>query len=289
MLYEFGGYTEETEPDAQGRLYAWQTAIGLQAVDGLKPSDFLVQTAQRNISGEISIDDARRLISEYYETRDLSTTEEADAHEADKVAANIAKLLGERSFKLLPAMVPEIHRRVFEGVFKFAGQYRKIDISKKEWVLRQDTVMYCPAPAIAESVVWDIEQELKCDYGELSLQQAVEHVATFIAALWQIHPFAEGNTRTTAVLLIKYLRFMGFEVDNTPFARNAWYFRNALVRANYHDTRKGIRKNPTFLIQFLRNVLMGEQHELKNRYLRIPENANAPHTTEQVTEQVREG
>lgn len=149
--------------------------------------------------------------------------------------------------------------------------------------------MYWPAPAIAESVVWDIEQELKCDYGKLSLQQAVEHVATFIAALWQIHPFAEGNTRTTAVLLIKYLRFMGFEVDNTPFARNAWYFRNALVRANYHSPRKGIRKNPAFLIQFLRNVLMGEQHELQNRYLRIPENADTLHVTEQVTEQVREG
>ena len=287
-MTEFGGYEIAQEPDSEGRLYAWQIAIGLQAVDGLKPSDFLTQTANRNIAGDISIDEARHLIHEYYENRELRTQQEIDEHEADKVSANIAKLLGEEAFRLIPATISYIHECIFDGVFKFAGQYRKINISKKEWVLRGDSVSYTPAPVIAESITWDIEQELKCDYSKLNMEQAVEHIASFISALWQIHPFAEGNTRTSAVLLIKYLRFMGFAVDNASFVRHAWYFRNALVRANYHNTKKHINKEPKYLLRFLRNVLLGENHELKNRYLIIPEEVSAPPSTEQATVQVQQ-
>ena len=287
-MTEFGGYEIAQEPDSEGRLYAWQIAIGLQAVDGLKTSDFLTQTANRNIAGDISIDEARHLIHEYYENRELRTRQEIDEQEADKVSANIAKLLGEESFRLIPATVAYIHERIFDGVFEFAGQYRKINISKKEWVLRGDSVLYTPAPVIAESVTWDIEQELKWDYGKLNMEQAVRHIASFISALWQIHPFAEGNTRTTAVLLIKYLRFMCFAVDNAPFVRHAWYFRNALVRANFHNAKKHIDKEPKYLHRFLRNVLLGEKHELKNRYLIIPEDPSANTPTEQVTEQAQQ-
>lgn len=284
-MTEYGEYDIEKEPDTQGkRLYAWQTAIGLQAVDGLKTSDFLMQTARRNIDGDISIDEARQLIHEYYESREIRTAQENDEQVADKVAANIAKLLGEETFKLMPAIVAEIHRRIFEGVYEFCGQFREVDISKKEWVLRGDTVIYTPAPAILESLVWDIEQELKCDYDAMTMEQAVPHIAQFISGLWQIHPFREGNTRTTAVFLIKYLRYMGFAVDNTPFAQHSWYFRNALVRANYRNAHQKINKQPEFLVRFLRNVMMGEKHELKNRYLIIPASNTPP--TEQVTVQV---
>lgn len=286
MWSEFGEYTPDTEPEGAQRLYVWQMAVGLQAVDGLKPSDFLLQTARRNIAGDIGIDEARRLVYEYYDKRELRTAQERAENEADKVSANIAKLLGERSFKLFPGIIRGIHQRLFEGVYSFAGEYRKVDISKKEWVLRGDSVLYCIAPMIAESVNWDIEQELKRDYIACSMPQAVEQIAKFIAGLWQIHPFREGNTRTMAVFLIKYLRYMGFEVDNTPFARHSWYFRNALVRANYSDKQRGIHKDYAYLVRFLSNLLIGESHELKNRYLIIPDTA-VPASTEQVTEQAR--
>ncbi len=176
-------------------------------------------------------------------------------------SAYIAKVLGERSFKLFPGVVSSIHQRLFEGVYSFAGQYRKVDISKKEWVLRGDSVLYCTAPMIAESVTWDVEQEAKRNYMALSMPQAVEKIAEFISGLWQIHPFSEGNTRTMAVLLVKYLRYMGVEIDNAPFARHSWYFRNALVRANYYSKQKGIPKDSAYLIRFLRNLLMGEDEK----------------------------
>ena len=284
-MNEFGCYIPVEEPDSQGRLHVWQTAIGLQAVDGLKPSEYLLQTANRNIAGDISIDEAQKLIHSYYESREARTDKEASEQEADKVSVNMAKLLGEPSFKLMPAAITDIHRRLFEGVFRFAGEIRKVDISKKEWVLRGDTVLYTPAPCIEESLEWDIKQELLFDYDAATMEQAVEHIGKFISAIWQIHPFAEGNTRTTAVFLIKYLRFMGFEVDNTPFVRHSWYFRNALVRANYRNSKKGINKNPVFLNRFLRNLLMGEQHELKNRFLIIGDGSDEA-ATEQVTVQV---
>ncbi len=269
MFSEFGEYDCEREPDAIKRLYVWQTAIGLQAVDGLKTSDFLRNTAQRNIAGDISIDEARSLIHQYYENRDQHA-QPANEQEADIVSGNIAKLLEEDSFRLIPSMISEIHKRIFEGVFPFAGQFRSINIAKKEWVLRDESVIYTPAPLIADSLAWDIQQELKYDYDSLTLEQAVEHIAAFISGIWQIHPFAEGNTRTTAVFLIKYLRFMGFEADNSPFMHHSWYFRNALVRANYRNTHAQIKKTPTFLIKFLRNLILGEQHELKKRDLLIP-------------------
>ena len=96
--------------------------------------------------------------------------------------------------------------------------------------------------------------------------------------MWQIHAFGEGNTRTTAVFTIQYLRSLGFDVDNDQFARHSWYFRNALVRANYHNIAKGIDYSPIYLERFFRNLLLGEQWDLRNRYLHI-------HPTEEWREQ----
>lgn len=276
---EFGEYLPLQEPDRAGRIDAWQAAIGLQAVDGLQTSEYLLQTAKRNIDGEISIDEAQKIIHAYYDNRSTHAAEGEE--EADKVATNIARLLGENAFRLIPATLPELHRRIFTGVYKFAGNIRDVNISKKEWVLRGDSVLYTPAPLIRETLEWDIRQELNFNYDGISMEEAIEHIGLFISGVWQIHPFAEGNTRTTAVLLIKYLRFMGFEVDNSPFARYSWYFRNALVRASYRNSHKRINKDTTFLRRFLSNLLIGTHYELKNRFMLIPE---AP--TEQVTEQV---
>jgi len=267
----FDDYIIQGNPSQSESAAAWQTAIGLQAVDGLTPSAYLVQTAQDNIEGRITIDEAQRRIEAYYQSkegRELAAREEGK-EEADKVAGNIAKLLGEKTFSLTVASLSNIHHRLFSGVLKHAGEFRTYNISKKEWVLDGESVIYAPYQIIAESLDYDIEHERKFCYSSLSADEQLDHLMRFLAGLWQIHPFAEGNTRTTAVFAIFYLRKFGYQLDNEPFARYSLYFRNALVRANYEDRQKGI--NITFepLTRFFRYLLYGEQMELRNRYLHV--------------------
>ena len=203
------------------------------------------------------------------------------------MSANIARILNEQSFAFSVAGFTSIHRRLFEGIFKFAGKIRDYDITKKEWVLRGDTVLYVNSEDLRRALEYDLEQEKNFSYKGLSMDDVVAHIAKFVSGIWQIHPFGEGNTRTTAVFTIKYLRSIGFDVNNDLFADKSWFFRNALVRANYRNVRKGVEPDMSFLILFFRNLMMGENHELKNRYMII----NAPQqSTEQVdrtsTEQV---
>ncbi len=244
-------------------------AIGLQAVDGLKTSEYLQDTARRNIEGEITIDEARELVKEYYIKKTAHDDDDADQEEADRVSSNISKLLQTDAFTYSVAGLAAIHRAIFEGVFKHAGQFRDYDISKKEWVLRGDSVLYGRWQDLRMAIEYDLSQEHQFDYTGLNKDQMVEHLAKFISGLWQIHPFSEGNTRTTAIFTIKYLRSQGFSVNNDMFERHSWYFRNALVRANYRNLEKGIGYEPIFLVRFFRNLLLGENNVLKNRYMLI--------------------
>lgn len=278
-MVNFDEYIQQGEPQKREKSYAWQTAIGLQAVDGLKPSDYLVETACRHIEGDITIDEVQQLIKSYYESKDIRAVKAAETEEADKVSANIAALLNERTFAFTFAGLVAIHRRVFDGVFKFAGQIRDYNITKKEWVLRGDTVLYVSAPDIRRAIEYDLEQEKTFNYIGLDISQIVGHIAQFVSGLWQIHPFGEGNTRTTAVFTIQYLRTMGFNVENDLFAKHSWYFRNALVRANYQNIQKGIARESVYLERFFRNLLMGEDNELKNRHMLV----NAPEGIEVLT------
>lgn len=268
-MTDFDEYIRQGEPLKRDKGYAWQTAIGLQAVDGLKPSSYLIDTARKHIEGDISISEAQQLIKSYYESRTSREENNADTEEADKVSANIAELLGERSLAFTVAGLTAVHRRIFNGVFKFAGKIRDYNITKKEWVLRGDTVLYVSAPDIRRAIEYDLEQEKAFDYSGLNLSQAVCHIAKFVSGLWQIHPFGEGNTRTTAVFTIQYLRSLGFDVENDLFANHSWYFRNALVRANYQNIKKGVQRDESFINLFFRNLLMGEKNELKNRNMLI--------------------
>ena len=295
----FDEYIRQDEPQKRERADAWRVAIGLQAVDGLKTSEYLQETARRNIEGEITIDEARELVKQYYIKKTAHDKDDEDREEADRVSSNISKLLQTDAFTYSVAGLAAIHRAIFEGVFKHAGRFRDYDISKKEWVLRNDTVLYGRWQDLRMTVEYDLEQERQFDYTALNKDQMIEHLAKFVAGLWQIHPFGEGNTRTTAIFTIKYLRSLGFSVNNDMFERHSWYFRNALVRANYRNVRKGINAEPLFLIRFFRNLLLGETSELKNRYMMInpPEDWKMPESeqaenkhrtsTEQVTEQVR--
>ena len=269
MDLDFESYIHGSEPDKKEKASAWKTAIGLQAVDGLQTSDYLNDTARKHIEGDITIDEVKKLIYGYYQSKTARTPEDEDTEEADKVSANIAKILNEQSFAFSVTGFTSIHRRLFDGLFKFAGKIRDYDITKKEWVLRGDTVLYVNAEDLKKALEYDLEQEKNFSYKGLSLDEMVNHIAKFISGIWQIHPFGEGNTRTTAVFTIKYLRSIGFDVNNDLFADNSWYFRNALVRANYRNVLKGIEPDMTFLINFFRNLMMGEKNELKNRYLVI--------------------
>ena len=285
---DFDEYIRQGEPEKKERAEAWRVAIGLQAVDGLKTSEYLQETARRNIEGEITIDEARELVKEYYIKKTTHENDDADKEEADLVSSNISKLLQTDAFTYSVAGLAAIHRAIFEGVFKHAGRFRDYDISKKEWVLRNDSVLYGRWQDLRMTLEYDLEQERQFDYTALNKDQMIEHLTKFVAGLWQIHPFGEGNTRTTAIFTIKYLRSLGFSVNNDMFEHYSWYFRNALVRANYRNVRKGINAEPIFLVRFFRNLLLGETNELKNRYMLVnpPEEWKPPTSTEQTPDKL---
>ena len=265
----FKEYLKEFEPDKAHKGYAWSTAIGLQAVDGLKPSKYLIDTAIQNIEGNITIKEAQNLIDSYYEERPVHFSDDDRTEEADKVSSRIVEILSETAFSFSPNEYISIHRKLFQGIYKHAGKIRDYNITKKEWVLDGATVMYGSASELRATLEYDFSQEKDFSYKGLSMDEIIHHLAVFIARLWQIHIFGEGNTRTTAVFFIKYLRTLGFSATNDIFAENAWYFRNALVRANYTNLQKGIYETTEYLEVFLRNLLLNEKKELHNRNLHI--------------------
>ena len=281
---DFDEYIRQGEPEKSKRADAWRVAIGLQAVDGLTTSNYLNETARRNIEGEINIDEARQLVKTYYQKKTTREPDDDEKQEADEVSGNISKLLQTDAFTYSVAGFAAIHKAIFDGVFKHAGRFRDYDITKKEWVLRGDTVQYARWQDLRMTLQYDLDQERLFDYTDLNKDQMVEHIAKFVSGLWEIHPFGEGNTRTTAVFTIKYLRSLGFDVNNDLFEQNSWYFRNALVRANYRNLTKGVNYEPIFLVRFFRNLLLGDNNVLKNRYMiinppeewKMPENRESP-------------
>lgn len=266
---ELSEYIRQGEPDKIDKSNAWRTAIGLQDVDGLKPSAYLIETAKDHIEGKITITEANQRIHSYYEQRNNRSEIESNTKEADIVSVRIAQILGEKTFQFSPAELQSIHRRLFDGVFKYAGEVRTYNITKKEWILKGDTVMYASFDSIRDTLDYDFSQEKNFSYVGLSLEESIKHISQFTSGIWQIHPFCEGNTRTTAVFIIKYLKTFGFNISNDIFANNSWYFRNALVRANYNDWKNGIHETTEFLEMFFENLLTNVNHELKNRYMHI--------------------
>ena len=263
----FKEYLKQQEPDKKYKGYAWQTAIGLQAVDGLKPSEYLVDAAIQNIEGKITLDEVKNLLDSYYEEKPQKNHDRTE--EADKVSIRIAKILSEHAFSFTPNEYISIHRKLFTGIYDHAGKIRDYNITKKEWVLNGATVIYGSASELRKTLEYDFMKEKHYSYKGLSMDEIIHHLAVFVANLWQIHIFGEGNTRTTAVFFIKYLRTLGFDATNDIFAENAWYFRNALVRANYTNLQKGIHETTEYLELFLRNMLLNEHNELHNRNMHI--------------------
>ena len=225
-------------------------------------------TAIKNIEGDISIDEAQELLNTYYEENPKVDTGDR-TEEADKVAVRIAKILSEKAFSFTPNEYISIHKKLFTGIYGHAGKLRDYNITKREWVLNGATVLYGSASELRATLDYDFSEEKKFSYKNLSMEEIIHHLAIFVSRLWQIHVFGEGNTRTTAVFFIKYLRTLGFDATNDIFAENAWYFRNALVRANYNDLRNSVHETTEYLELFLRNLLLDEKNELHNRSMHI--------------------
>jgi fido (protein-threonine AMPylation protein) len=255
------------EQDYKRRSYNWKTAIGLQKADNLVVSEYLIELANLNIKGDISLSEVRGKIQDYYEHKPPKEKIPERQKEADFVSQRISEILSQAAFSLSPIEFLSIHKRLFEDIYDFAGKIRTYNISKKEYVLNNETVEYGDCAILSEMIEHDIDKEKRFDYSNLNDRQRIEHFVKFIADLWQIHPFAEGNTRTTAVFAIKYLRKLGFEVNNDLFEKESWYFRNALVRANYTDFKKNINKSDIWLMKFFENLLFGEKNPLRNQEL----------------------
>ena len=291
MNDDLSEYLRAKEPEKAELAGIWRAAIGLQKVDGLTPSAYLVETARRNIEGEITIAEAGKIIGEYYKSKAVrAEAAKTRTDEADIVSQRMTEVLAEPTFSFSPASYVSIHRKLFLGIYKHAGKIRDYNITKSEWVLKKDTVRYESAEVIAATLEYEFEREHNFNYRGLSPQETISHFSRFIADVWQIHAFGEGNTRTTGIFAVKYLRTLGYAVENDIFADNSYYFRNALVRANYTNIPKGIHPTLVYLERFFANLLLGENNELKSRYLLVglhdePESL-VPSSREQVGEQV---
>lgn len=270
-MEHFEEYKKQGEPEKSQKAENWGVAIGLQQVDNLTPSKYLIEVAKNNIEGKISIDEAGEQVSQYYKKNPAKTLKEHNEKEADEVSARIAKLLSTHTFSFSPAELISIHKALFSGIFddEIAGKIRTYDITKKEPILNGDTVIYGRADSIMETLDYDFEQEKKFNYKGLSKREKVERLAKFTSGIWQIHPFGEGNTRATAVFIIKYLYTLGFVTNNDLFEQNSKYFRNALVRANYQNLNQDIYYTMEYLNKFFRNLLLGEKNLLDNREMQI--------------------
>lgn len=243
----------------------WDVAIGLQAVDGLKVSQYLREKSDDHINDKLTIGEVEKLVKSYYERRDARLEFDENTEEADKAAVNIAKILAEKAFSFSVPGFLSTHKRIFDGVLPFAGQLRDYNITKKEWALDGDTVLYTADAILRGTLEYDLRVERDFDYSSLKgSSEIVSHLTRFVADLWQIHPFGEGNTRATAIFTIQYLRTLGFKVDNDLFKEHSWYFRNALVRANYQNLDKGVTREFIHLEHFFENLLYGTNHPLSN-------------------------
>ena len=262
----FEEYIRQGEASQYEKAQAWKTAIGLQAVDGLTPSAYLVDLAKKNIEGQMSLQVLHTLLENYYESY---PNQEDRTAEADIVSLRMLELLLEKAFSFTPNEYLSIHRQLFTDIYAHAGSIRDYNITKKEWILDGDTVTYGSVSELGATLRYDIEQEKNFSYANLDMSETIRHLAIFVARLWQIHVFGEGNTRTTAVFFIKYLRTLGFTVTNDMFANHAWYFRNSLVRANYQNLKLGVYRTTEYLERFLQNLLLDESHLLSNRCMHI--------------------
>lgn len=259
--------------DSSVKQENWNTAFGLQAVDGLMPSKYMVSLAKENIKGNMTYSEVEHNLSEYYEKIDRSELNRSEK-QADEVSVRIVKILNDHAFTFSFLTYKLYHKELFSGVDigisgKYVGNFRDYNISKKEPVLDGKSVQYADFRMIEETLKYDFDEERSQKYFSMSKDKQIQRISEFTSRIWQVHPFGEGNTRTTAVFIQKYLNSMGFEINNDMFKENSLYFRNALVRANYSSIKDGIDSDNSFLISFFENLLSDAHNVLDNKKLYI--------------------
>lgn len=262
-------YHKKSEPASPAyRAQLWDAAFGLQATDGLEPSTYARELANDNICGRKSLDEVGIELGRYYSSHGSNDTMRTE--EADKVSHRIVGIFEDGSFSFDPAMLGVIHRCLFEGIDDDAyhpGVYKSEQLIKCEEVLNGDSVSYGVPALYARSLEMLFSRELSYAYESYADGPALSwadarNLARFVANVWMVHPFFEGNTRTVAVFLELYLRSMGFDVDNRPFEAHSLYFRNALVRACYQNRAIDVALDETPLIAFLSKLLEEPAEEL---------------------------
>ena len=271
-MYDEKNYIIENETtDVTKKQEYWNTGIGLNKVDNLEPSEYLLELSQKNINGELKYNEVENLLKTHYEEQDSDDIKIQREKECDLVSLRIAQLLEDKSFGFSPITLKNIHKYLFKDIYDFAGNYRTYNITKKEDILNSDTVKYVNYQEIESYFDYDFKEEKSFDYSKLNNDELINHIAKFTSSIWQVHPFGEGNTRTTAVFIEKYLNSMGFNVNNEMFKNNSVYFRNALIRSNYGNIPKGIYPTFNYLRMFFENLLQGKNNELVNKDLYIKE------------------
>ena len=264
-------YQEEAKPKGYIKQLQWDMAIGLQQVDNLKPSKYLEQISEKNILGELTIKEVEQSLREYYTTKEKQKDINHNELECDFVSMRIVELLNQDNFKLSVDYLKYIHKYLFQDVYEFAGEFRKIDFSKNEKILNNDSVAYGDCKTLIESLEYDISLEKEKNYNGMSIVEVIKNITDFTSSIWQVHPFREGNTRTTAVFIEKYLISLGYNVDNSLFKDKSVYFRNALVRSNYFNNYLGIKEDKSYLIKFYENLLLGKNNNLHSEDLIVKE------------------
>ena len=264
-------YQEKTYPKGYIKQLQWDMAIGLQQVDNLTPSKYLKQISEKNILGELTIEEVEQSLREYYTTKEKQKDINHKELECDFVSMRIVELLDQDNFELSVDYLKYIYKYLFQDVYEFAGKFRKVDFSKHEKILNNDSVAYGDCKTLNESLEYDISLEKEKNYKDMSIVEVIKNITDFTSSIWQVHPFREGNTRTTAVFIEKYLISLGYNVDNSLFKDKSVYFRNALVRSNYFNNYLNIKEDKTYLIKFYENLLLGKNNNLHSEDLIVKE------------------
>ena len=264
-------YQEKQKPKGYIKQLQWDMAIGLQQVDNLKPSKYLEQMREKNVLGELTIKEVEQSLREYYTAKKEQKDINHNELECDFVSMRIVELLNQDNFELSVDYLKYIHKYLFQDVYEFAGEFRKIDFSKHEKILNNDSVAYGDSKTLAESLEYDISLEKEKNYNGMSIVEVIKNITAFTSNIWQVHPFREGNTRTTAVFIEKYLINLGYNVDNSLFKDKSVYFRNALVRSNYFNNYLNIKEDKNYLIKFYENLLLGKNNNLHSEDLIVKE------------------
>lgn len=260
-------YIETETPNNYVKQQEWDMAIGLQEVDNLKPSKYLEKLLQENVTGKKTIYEVEKELKEYYVEKEKNNEVNHNELECDLVSTRIVELLQENNFELSIDYLKYVHKYLFQDVYEFAGEFRKVDFSKHERILNNDSVAYGDHKLLEQSLDYDITLEKNKNYNEMNIVDVINNITDFSSRLWQIHPFRDGNTRTTAIFIEKYLVSLGYNVDNTLFKDKSVYFRNALVRSNYFNNYLNIKEDNSFLIKFYENLLLGKNNNLHSRDL----------------------